>query len=42
MPLQKRVALRFELKDFMSPQPDPIRGVTHNLAPTVGLALRFK
>ena len=42
VPLQKRLALRFEMKDFMSAQPDPIRGVTHNLAPSVGLALRFK
>ncbi|MFZ0960841.1 MAG: hypothetical protein WAO35_08035 [Terriglobia bacterium] len=42
VPLQKRLALRFELKDFMSAQPNPIRGITHNLAPSVGLALRFK
>jgi hypothetical protein len=42
VPLQKRLALRFEMKDFMSAQPDPIRGVAHNLAPSVGFALRFK
>jgi hypothetical protein len=42
IPLAKRLALRMEMRDFMSAQPDPIRGVTHNLAPSVGLAFRFK
>lgn len=40
--LQDRLALRLEIRDFIVGQPDPLHGVTHNLAPTVGLALRFK
>ncbi len=43
IPLAKQLALRFEMKDFLSPMPDSaIGGWTNNLAPMVGLALRFK
>lgn len=39
--LREPVALRFELRDFMIVQPDQTGGVTHNLAPTIGLVVRF-
>ncbi len=41
VPLHKRIALRFEFRDFVSAQPCPVRGVTHNLAPTAGLVFKF-
>jgi hypothetical protein len=42
-PLTKQLALRFEMRDFLSPQPDPtIHGWTNNLTPMAGLALRFR
>lgn len=47
IPLAKQLALRFEMDDFLSPQPSsspfpPIHSWTNNLAPMVGLALRFR
>jgi hypothetical protein len=47
IPLAKQLALRFDMNDFLSPQPwappfPPINSWTNNLAPMVGLALRFR
>ena len=41
VPLWKRLAVRFEIRDYMSRQPDLTSGVLHNFAPTAGLAYRF-
>lgn len=41
IPLWKRLAARFELRDYMSEQPAPGTGLVHNIAPTAGLAYRF-
>jgi hypothetical protein len=41
IPLSKRLAVRFELRDYMSRQPAPGTGLVHNIAPTAGLAYRF-
>lgn len=46
IPLAKQLALRFEMRDFLSHQPfapfQPLFGWTNNLAPMVGIALRFR
>jgi hypothetical protein len=46
IPLAKQLALRIEMRDFLSRQPfpplQPLYGWTNNLAPMVGLALRFR
>jgi hypothetical protein len=47
VPLAKQLALRFEIDDFLSPQPwlppfPAIHSWTNNLAPMAGLALRFR
>jgi hypothetical protein len=47
IPLVNRLALRFEMNDFLMPQPSPppfppIHSWTNNLAPMAGLALRFR
>lgn len=41
IPLSKRLAVRLELRDYMSRQPAPGTGLVHNIAPTAGLAYRF-
>ena len=41
VPVRSRVALRFEARDFVFGQPDPVRGITHNLVPTAGLVFQF-
>lgn len=40
--LNRLLALRFEFRDFTAGQPDPITGMTHNLAPTAGLVFSFQ
>ncbi|MEJ2378430.1 MAG: hypothetical protein P8Y71_24610, partial [Pseudolabrys sp.] len=47
IPLEKQLALRLEMNDFLSPQPSvtpisPIHSWTNNLAPMAGLVLRFR
>jgi hypothetical protein len=42
VPLWNRLAARFEIRDYMSRQPDLTGGIVHNFAPTAGLAYRFK
>lgn len=42
LPLWNRLVARFELRDYMAEQPAPATGVVHNIAPTAGLAYRFK
>ncbi|MGA3328806.1 MAG: outer membrane beta-barrel protein [Terriglobia bacterium] len=42
LPLWNRLAARFEIRDYMSGQPAPGTGLVHNIAPTAGLAYRFK
>lgn len=34
-------AARFEMRDFIVRQPEPIKGVSHNLAPTAGVVFYF-
>jgi hypothetical protein len=41
VPVRSRVALRFEARNFVFGQPDPVRGITHNLIPTAGLVFQF-
>jgi hypothetical protein len=41
LPLQKHLAVRLEVRDVMSRQPDLTGGIVHNFAPTAGLAYRF-
>jgi hypothetical protein len=41
VPLYKRLAARFEIRDVMSHQPDLTGGILHDFAPTAGLAYRF-
>jgi hypothetical protein len=42
VPLWNRLVARFEVRDYMSRQPDLTSGIVHNFAPTAGLAYRFK
>lgn len=42
VPLWSRLAGRIEIRDYMSRQPDLLTGIVHNIAPTAGLAYRFK
>jgi hypothetical protein len=41
LPVSKHIALRMELRDFVSGQPCPVGGVTHNLAPTAGVVFKL-
>lgn len=41
VPIRKRIALRLQFRDFVSGQPCPVGGVTHNVAPTVGLVFKL-
>ena len=40
--LERRVALRLELRDYVTGQPSIISGTSHNLVPSIGLVFRFK
>jgi opacity protein-like surface antigen len=40
--LERQVALRLELRDYVTGQPGIISGTGHNLVPSVGLVFRFK
>ncbi len=40
--VNKVFAFRFEFRDFIVAQPDPVRGVTHSLAPMAGIVLSFQ
>lgn len=40
--LQRHLALRFELRDYLTGQPGFITGTSHNLVPTAGFVFRFK
>jgi len=40
--LQRHVALRLELRNYVSDQPVPITGTSHNLVPSAGIVIRFK
>jgi hypothetical protein len=39
--LIRSIALRVEFRDFMTGQPSPIRGTSHDLVPTAGIVFRF-
>ena len=41
VPLAKRLAVRFEIRDYMARQPELTGGVVHNFAATAGLVYRF-
>lgn len=41
IPVKRRIALRVEFRDAIVGQPEPIRGVTHNLTPTAGVVFKF-
>jgi hypothetical protein len=40
--LRRHVALRLELRDYMTGQPAFIPGTSHNIVPSAGIVLRFK
>jgi hypothetical protein len=40
--LQRHVALRLELRNYVSDQPLPLTGTSHNLVPSAGVVFRFK
>lgn len=40
--LQRYLALRLELRDYVTGQPSFITGTSHNLVPSVGVVFRFK
>ena len=40
--LQRHLALRLELRDYVTGQPSFITGTSHNIVPTAGLVFRFK
>jgi hypothetical protein len=39
--INRWISFRIELRDFIAGQPDPITGLTHNVAPTAGLVFKF-
>ena len=41
VPIRRHIALRIQFRDFVSGQPCPVGGVTHNLAPTAGLVFKL-
>jgi len=40
--LQRRFALRLELRDYVTGQPSFITGTSHNIVPSVGIVFRLK
>ena len=40
--LQRHLALRLELKDYVTGQPSFITGTSHNIVPSAGIVFRFK
>jgi opacity protein-like surface antigen len=40
--LQRHIAVRMELRNYVTDQPIPLTGTSHNLAPSAGLVFRFK
>jgi opacity protein-like surface antigen len=40
--LQRRLALRLELRDYVTGQPSFITGTSHNVVPSVGIVFRLK
>jgi hypothetical protein len=40
--LQRHIALRLELRDFVAGQPGFITGTSHNVVPSAGIVFRFK
>jgi len=40
--LQRHVALRLEVRNYVSDQPIPLTGTSHNLVPSAGIVFRFK
>ncbi len=40
--LQRHLALRLELRDYVTRQPSFITGMSHNLVPSAGIVFRFK
>jgi hypothetical protein len=40
--LRRHVALRLELRDYVTSQPSFITGTSHNIVPSAGLVFRFK
>jgi hypothetical protein len=40
--LQRHLALRVELRDYLTGQPSIFTGTSHNVVPSAGLVFRFK
>jgi hypothetical protein len=40
--LQRHLALRLELRDYVTGQPSFITGTSHNIVPSAGVVFRFK
>jgi hypothetical protein len=40
--LQRRLALRLELRDYVGGQPSFVTGTSHNIVPSAGIVFRFK
>jgi hypothetical protein len=40
--LQRRLALRLELRDYVTAQPSFITRTSHNIFPSAGIVLRFR
>jgi opacity protein-like surface antigen len=40
--LQRHLALRLELRDYVTGQPSFILGTSHNIVPSVGIVFRFR
>jgi opacity protein-like surface antigen len=40
--LQRHLALRLELRDYVTAQPSFITGTSHNVVPSVGIVFRFR
>ena len=40
--LQRHIALRLELRDYVTGQPSFITGTSHNIVPSIGIVFRLK
>jgi hypothetical protein len=40
--MQRHLALRLEIRNYVADQPIPLTGTSHNLVPSAGIVLRFK
>jgi hypothetical protein len=40
--LRRHLALRLELRDYVTGQPSPLSGTSHNIVPSAGIVFRFK